>query len=709
MTRLAYLPIVSMLALAASAFAQESGSPASAEGGLQEITVTAQRRSEPLQNVPIAVTALDMKDIQDKGLNGPLDLAGIVPNLTIMKSGPSILNPFIRGVGEIAGGPNDEPSVATYVDGVYIASPSAAATLSFNNIERIEVLKGPQGTLFGRNATGGVIQIVTRDPSHTPEFDGSIEYANYDEKKINAYLTAGLNPWIATDFAAFYDDQSRGYGHDFTTGSPTFIHKDYALRSKTLMTPNDATEIRLTADYSRTWASSPFQLAQGVVGIDGVTTYPGRYNTDNDVDMINRVNQYGASIRLDEDLGAVRLASISSYRHNDVFFTFDQDMTPVPLVPVYLTEFQENVSQELQLLSSPQSPVDWLVGAFYYNSKAGEDPVTIKGLAAAPLPFENIIATQHTVSESIYGQASVELLPRLKGTLGLRGTNETQSVDGEFASVGGILAGPFHQSSKFDKLTWRLALDYQFSQDVHGYVSDNRGVKSGGYNLFTPQGPGYRPETLDAYEVGLKTEMFDRHVRLNVAAFYYDYRDIQVSTTVAGAVTTQNAAKAQMYGMDADLQVVATDRLTFSGGLGLLNARYQDFPNAVTYGAQPGPIVVVANARGNATPLAVPVTASLTASYKIPVSTGNVLLSATEIYNDSSFKDTANRLRYPSYALLNGSIAWAPADEHLGVRVWIKNATNATYYVDRYETSFGDIQQQAPPRTYGVTVSTKFK
>jgi iron complex outermembrane receptor protein len=625
-----------------------------------------------------------------------------------MKSGPSILNPFIRGVGEIAGGPNDEPSVATYVDGVYIASPSAAATLSFNNIDRIEVLKGPQGTLFGRNATGGVIQIVTRDPNQTPEFDGSIEYANYDDKKINGYVTAGLAPWIATDLAVYYEDQSRGYGRNFTTGAATFVHRDSAFRSKTLITPGDTTEIRITADYSHTRASSPFQLAQGVIGIDGVTTYPGRYNTKNEVDMINRVNQYGASIRVDQDLGALRLASISSYRHNNVFFTFDQDMTPVPLVPVYLTEFQENVSQELQLLSPAQSRVNWLLGAFYYNSKAGEDPVTIAGLAAAPLPFENIIATQHTVSESVYGQATVEILPQLKATVGLRGTNETQSVDGEFTTKNKVLAGPFYQSSKFDKLTWRVALDYQLSPDIHGYLSDNRGVKSGGYNLFTPQGAGYQPERLDAYEAGLKTELFDRHVRLNVASFFYDYANIQVSSVVAGAVMTVNAAKAQMYGLDADLQVAATDRLTFSAGLGLLKSRYQNFPNAPTYGAQPGPLIIVPNARGNATPLAAPVTASLTTDYKIPLSSGNVQLSGTAIYTDSSFKDVANRLRYPNYTLLNGSIGWTSGNEHLGVRAWIKNATNATHYVDRYETVFGDIQQQAPPRTYGITVNTKF-
>jgi len=738
MNGLKYLPTVSVLVLTSSvsvpAYAQQtteasnpasrstsSSNPADAAGAsatasngssgksrLEEIVVTAQRRSEKLQNVPIAVTALGIKDIQQKGLSGTLELAAAVPNLTIMKSGPSILNPFIRGVGEIAGGPNDEPSVATYVDGVYIASPSAAATMEFNNIDRVEVLKGPQGTLFGRNATGGVIQIITRDPSHTPGFDGSVEYGNYRDVRTNAYLTTGITSWAATDLAVYYENQMDGYGENFTTHTPTFTHRDFAVRSKTFLTPTATTQIRISADYSKTNADSQFQLAQGVIGIDGVTTYPGRYNGSSDLDFVNRVKQIGGSVRIDQDLGAFRIASISAYRHNDIFFTFDQDLTPLPAVPVYLSEFQHNFSQELQLLSPSQSKINWLLGAFYYNSKAGEDPVRLAGAASAPLPYEDINADQHTISKSLYGQGTVEVLTGLKLTAGLRYTDEKQAVDGDFSSVSGILAGPFHQESKFKKFTWRAAMDYSFAQNIHGYISYNRGIKSGGFNLFTPQAVGYKPERLDAYEVGLKSELFDRHVRLNVAAFYYDYANVQVSNVVAGAVMTTNAAKARMYGLDADLTVSVNDRISFSGGLGLLNARYRDFPNALTYGAQPGLQETIPNARGNHTPLAAPVTGSFTANYKVPLAGTSLMFTGTVIYNDGSYKDVANRLKYPSYTLLNGSIGWTRDDQHLGIHVWIKNATNALYYIDRYETIFGDIQQAAPPRTYGVTLSTKF-
>jgi iron complex outermembrane recepter protein len=240
----------------------ETGSaPESGEVALQSVTVTAQRRAENSQSVPIDISTVSAEDAQLRGAVSLQTLSTTVPNLTTTGSqGTSI---FIRGVGNTSASASDEPSAATYIDGVYMPSTFGLIGYKFNNIERVEVLKGPQGTLFGRNATAGVIQIITPDPKHDFQGNADVGYANFNTIDADAYLTGGLTDTLAADLALLYENQMDGWGHDLTTGNSTYRHKNHAARSKWLYTPTESTKVNFTFDYSNFWYDSGTQLAPG--------------------------------------------------------------------------------------------------------------------------------------------------------------------------------------------------------------------------------------------------------------------------------------------------------------------------------------------------------------------------------------------------------------------------------------------------------------
>lgn len=686
--------------------------------GLKDIVVTAQRQSQSLQRVPIAVTAVTADDLGARQITNSINLDSAVPNLTLSQNGVSV-TPFLRGVGSSQSNPNDEASVATYVDGVYI--PSITGNIfKFNNIERIEVLKGPQGTLFGRNATGGVIQIVTKDPTVDPKADISIGGGSYGTIEASGYASWGFASNLAMDLAVSWD-RNDGYGRDINRNAKIFQHDQLGIRSKILWTPGPDTEIRVTGDYSRLRSTgTDYQLAEGVIGADGVTTYPGKRKTNTDYKNTGDNDIYGFSLRLDQGLGFARLVSISAYRHVVGDFHLDQDSTPTPIVQADINQFAESFSQEVQLLAPKTSKIDWLIGGYYFKAKYAYTPLRIAGLAAAPLPYIDLYGDQKTNSFSIYGQVTVPLTDTTKITGGLRWTSETQDTNGHSES-GGVsfphAANPLcagatvdcPQTQSIKKLTWRVSLDQQISDGILGYLSYNRGIKSGGFNMINAGTPGYRPEILDAYEAGLKMQFLDRRVRLNMAAFVYSYKDIQVfNVTGGGSVLTTNAAAARVHGFDADLTIKATPYLTISGGVGILDGKYTSFPDAIYTPPSPldGPAYLV-DASGNQMIYAPKFSSNLTVDYRIPTSMGEFGINLSGSQRNRVYVTAANRLNIPAYAVVNMTLGWTSNNKRLGVQVWARNLLDKDYYLNRTEQGLGDIQFLAPPRTVGVTLSLK--
>jgi iron complex outermembrane receptor protein len=675
---------------------------------LGEIVVTAQRRAETMQKVPIAVNAVTAKDLQARGLDSTMSLTATVPNLDITQNGTT-LTLYLRGVGSNASDPNDEASVAMYVDGVYIASP-LANLFDFNNIERVEVLKGPQGTLFGRNATGGVIQVITSDPSSTPGGQASVTYGNYNTVGATFYGTTGLAPNLSADLAGVYRQNFDGYGYDINLHDPIMRREDLDLRSKLLWEPTSSTQVRLTLDYERVRSDgTPYQLVPGVIGADGVTTYPGPYRTDTNEKNVGDSDTVGAALRVDQDLGFARFVSISSYRHTLGLYDLDEDATPAPVVNSYIHQLAKDFSQEFQLLSPQGSKLQWVLGAYLFDATYGYEPITIAGLAAGAAGAENIYGTQETHSYSVYGQATYEILRKLNLTVGVRFTDENQE-DHSYIMVGqNVVLAPPNQGQSFEKPTWRFALSYQFTDSIMGYISENRGIKSGGYNLIGPGAPGYKPEILDAYEVGLKTEFFGDRLRLNGASFYYNYQDIQVQNIEAGAINTVNAASAEIYGVDGDFAAVPIRNLTVTGAVGYTYGFYVKFPNATCTPSSPldGP-QYSCDATGNRVINTPRWTTSGSIDYRIPTQYGSFLYDLTGSYRSMAFVSADNRLSIPAYAVFNTTLTWTPEASKYSVQLWVHNLLDKQYYASRVETSVGDLQYLAPPRTFGMTLGMKF-
>lgn len=685
-----------------------------AKGQLEEIIVTAQRTNQRLQDVPIAVTAVTASSLQARGITSSENLTNAVPGLQINRYG-STVTPYLRGVGALAGSPNQENSVATYIDGIYIATPSGGLT-AFNNVDRVEVLKGPQGTLFGRNATGGVIQIITKTPQHTPAMNFQFGYGNYDTVNSGVYLTGGLSGTIAADLAVQYRDQGDGFGRDLFNGKDAFYGREYGARSKILWEPSSATTVTFAADYNNLVDHSANYVydPNGVVPLNPGQIRDGRYNTSTDFPSKVQVKTWGGSLTIKQDVGFAELVSLSARRLMEGLFRFDRDSTPLPILHFDTPLSNKTWSQEVQLISKDNGPLNWTLGAFYYDMKGGYVPARLIGIALGGAPDSSLFikGVQRNKSVSVYAQATYEILPELKATGGIRYTSEKIRINYDVLP-GGVYLYSTKNKTSFKKPTWRMALDYEFVNNIHTYVSYNRGIKSGGFEVLSPGIPGapsapYNPEILDAYEFGFKSELFDRRLRLNLAAFYYDYQDIQVSSNPGTFILTTNAASAKVKGIDGDFEAAITDEFRLSGGFAVLDGKFGNFPNPSVFD-EFGNTVVLPNAKGNRTGRTPKFTANLLATYTKETAIGKFGLTGSFAHNSGYYFDPDNRIAAPSYDLFGASVSWTDPSDRYTIRLWGENLTDEHYLSQFSEgQGLGDTYTYAAPRTYGVTFSGRF-
>jgi iron complex outermembrane receptor protein len=707
--------------------AQRVGSPSVASvsasdedrSQLDPVVVTAQWRIEDLQSIPVALTAITSTELLNAGVTDTASLSLAVPGLSYTQQ-VNGATPFIRGIGTTTGAVGNEASVATYVDGIYMSS-SSASLFDLYNVDHIEVLKGPQGTLFGRNATGGVIQIITKDPSFTPSADLHVGYGNFNTTRGSFYGTTRLGETIAADLAAYGKNQADGWGTDLVTGQPTFTRHDVGARSKLLWTPGDSTRILVTADYNRTRNEDGlgFHVVPPGVGIDRVTRYNGYYNTYDNPNDYTDVRQTGLSVNVELNLAAARLVNITSWRNVNGFELIDQDATPLEVVRAPIFQHDKTITEEVHLQSKDDASLPWIAGIYYFDDLSAYDPLGLLGAPAAPLAEIQIWSTQKSKSYAAFGQVTPEIATGTHLTLGARYTKDDRAVTGSTLGIVGPetlpLAGA-SQSTSWSRPTWRVALDHRFTPDIMGYISDDRGFKSGVYNLLTYASAPVNPEVLDAYQLGLKTELANHRVRLNGAAFYYRYKNIQVQEIVSGATISLNAAAAELKGIDVDFAFLPTDALTVRGGFELMSGHYTDFHNAPfndpTLG--PGGVPIGGNTQrtGNATgfdTVRTPKgTATASADYRVPVGTGNLNFVVSYYYNSGFAWDPDNRLRQPSYDVVNASVDWSALNNSWGVRLWGRNLTDQHYCVFETATTLLDSCAPASPRTYGITLSAHF-
>ena len=711
------MTLLTCVTLAPAAMADSTA--AKSAGPLDEVRVTAQRRSEDSQQIPVAVTSLSAADLSSAGVVNTVSLSLAVPGLMYMQ-GANTATPFIRGVGSTTNSVGAEGAVSTYIDGVYVTSLNATL-FELNNVERVEVLKGPQGTLFGRNATGGVVQIVTKDPSFTPSANLQIGYGNFDTTNGSFYGTTGLGNTVALDLAAYGRNQAEGWGTALATGQPTFTRHDFGGRSKLLWARGAGTRVVLAADYNRARNEDGlgYHLMPSAVGIDGVSRYSGFYNTYDAPNDFSDVRQTGLSVTAEQDFSRSRLVSITSWRNVNGFMQFDQDSTPRVVVRAPISQHDRSFTKEVQLLSRDDAPLQWIVGLYYFHDLAAYDPLVTQGSTISPLDERQVFSTQKSNSYAGFGQLTREIANDTHLTVGARYTRDERAVAGSTLGRSGTtvsLLSRASQNTSWSKATWRVALDHRFTPSVMAYASADRGFKSGIYNLTSYAAAPVRPETLDAYQLGLKSEFDEHHLRLNAAAFYYRYKGVQLQKLVTGATLLINAAGAVMKGLDVDFTWVPVEALAFRGGFEWMSGHYTSFRDAQFFspvvGAGGQPLGGNRQFAGDATDLDTvrtpKRTATVGADYRLPMLSGELRLSTSYSYNSGFAWDPDNRLRQPAYDVVNASAAWSAPRDRWGVQLWARNLTAAEYCLYAAARPLLDSCSPAPPRTYGVTFTTRY-
>ncbi|WP_144097535.1 TonB-dependent receptor [Croceicoccus sediminis] len=688
-----------------------------------DIIVTAQRREQRLQDVPITISAIGGSTLENTGVSGTSQLQSVVPNLVVNRS-VGTASPFLRGIGTASADIAAESSVAIYVDGVY--QPSIYANVfEFNGVERIEVLKGPQGTLFGRNATGGVVQVVTKAPSFNPEMNFAVSYGNYETVGANAYVSGGLSDSVAANLAVQYQNQNDGWGKNITLGTDDYYARDFNARGKILLTPGVDTEITLAGNYSDFKHHNI--AAQNPPGA-GVGDFIGEYRFAGNVDAFSNGESYGGSLTATHDFGSFQIRNIAAYQKFDGTQAIDQDASPAPIVKGDFVINTRMISEEFHVLAPSDADFQWLAGVYYYNYNASTNPVQITGFAFDPnFPLGDptlfnpnagvdVRGLSKVRSISAFAQATYPVTDQLSVTGGIRYTRDKVIYTGSLAVANtSIFIDPEQtKSTVFEKPTWRLSLDYQFNPEVLGYVSYNRGTKSGGFALGTSPSfnDGYEPERLDAYEAGLKTQILGGSVTFNTAAFYYAFENIQFQRVVAGVVETVNGPSAKLYGLEAELSGRVTPELTLRANGGYLHTRIGDFPGAPNTNRLPSGFNdrgdPTYNAKGNRLPNAPKFSGNIGFEYRQPVGAGAVRLSSNLLYAGKAYNELDNRLFVKEHEVLSASLGWE-GDDGLRVSVWGNNLTDSYYYVFQAGVSGGtDIAQPAAPRTYGVTLGYDF-
>lgn len=734
-----YLLTTSLLASVLIPSTQAMSQVNTGQSTLEEIIVTAQRRSERLQDVPISVAAVTSDSLAQANIRSTVNLQTVVPGLVTYQT-VSSFQPFIRGVGSNIASPGLENPVAVYLDGVYMSS-KAASVFELGTIERIEVIKGPQGTLFGRNATGGAISVTTRRPGDTQEISGEIGYGRFDELVLKGSAIVPVSDTLKVMVSGSFRKDG-GYIKDLVGGGTEGKVNQYAALGKILWTPTDRLELEATYIQYKTSNNAANLVhnfpGQHVVFPAGTINATGKYESSWDFIPTVRSRSRLAIGKLKYDLSdQVSFVSISSYQDTKGLLTVDSDRTSAHLAYNRQVEEGHSYSQEFQLQSAGNDRLTWIAGLYYYRnvtrtlpteSRSGLsndlDPALLSGVAFVAPSVTRFYTKMPTTSYAAFAQLTYEIGDgHLTG--GLRYTIDKKSLANQvyFVNRAGeevpIVGRSADTGRSFKKPTWRLSYDHKIAPDVLAYVSYNRGFKSGGYNpTVTANAAGQpkpvKPEVLDAYEVGIKSELLDRHLRANVSAFYYNYKDILVNSINAVTFLSElnNAASARHYGVDVDLNASVSQALSLRASATYLHAKYRDFPNAVI--SVPGPtggaVPLVADASGENVIFAPKFTATLGADYTIDLpNDSRVVLSSTYYYNDGfDTQPLGGRTSIPSYSNVSASATWHLADDRYFVRIWGDNLTNAKRPIFKLGGAYGFGGIYAKPVTYGASVGFKF-
>lgn len=677
--------------------APDSVGPNAAQIADGEVVVTAQRREERLKDVPLTVTAISAAQIAQSGIGGSRELAALTPGVTIQTTGAAA-QATVRGIGNTVVGGNSESPVALYVDGVYIAS-QYAAVFDLANIESVQVLKGPQGTLFGRNATGGALLVTTTRPAD--HFTGKItaSYGRFDDKRVSGYISGPITDSLSFDIAGSYHDDN-GYTRDVLRNTRLSTYNEKSLRGKLEFAPDSDTSIMLIGDYSWLRDNSPTSIGpmpgtKPQIATAFVPSEP--YQLALTFDPIGTVKGGGVSLQIKHDFGAFTLKSITAYRHGNVFSLTDQDRVAAAVSRIDQKIVQNTLSQEVTLASSQPGRLQWIIGGFYFGDTT--PTYTLSNLALV------VDARLGTNAYAGFGEVTYAVTDKLKLTGGVRYSYEEKTAFTRRATGTPLTA---FRSVTADSWTPRFSAIYAINDASNVYATYSKGFKSGLFAATVFNGAAVEPEKITSYEVGYK--LADGPISFNLAGFYYDYSNLQVTTrTASGLQTLLNAANAKIYGLDADFsaRLGSGFRVRLAGAY--THSAYKNFTSAPIYTPNPagGNTLSTGDVSGNPLVRTPRYTANAGVSYETQLGSGTLDASADFYYNSGFAWTFDNNYRQGDYALVNAQIGWSP-DGRLRFSVFGKNLTDKVYPLGVSVSGLATGPAYARPRTYGVAASLKF-
>ena len=729
---------VSGLAVTAPVMAQEEA--ASAESG-DEIIVTARRREENLLDVPIAVSAFSGEALELRGALDLTDIGNITPNTTLETSrgSNSTLSAFIRGIGQQDPVSGFEPGVGIYLDDVYLNRPQAAV-LDIYEVERIEVLRGPQGTLYGRNTIGGAVKYVTKRLPQEFALSARATVGTYDQADGVVTVSAPVGEIVRVGGSVARLSRG-GFGDNLTTGLENYNKDVWAARGTLELGGYGApVSVRISGDYSRD-KSDPRGGHRIIPGLlSGAPVLDNVFDTRGGlVDPKQDIEAYGLAMNISVDLSdTLTLRSISAWRKDDTLTPIDFDALPAADVDVPGGYFNEQVSQEVQLLVDA-GPFSGMVGAYYLDATA--DTLfdvrlftTLNGLTA----FTK--AAVDTETYAVFGDFTYDLSEQLSLSVGGRYTWDKRTANilrqnylgggSPFFGGAGVAFGAastnFSGQRDFKKFTPRVSLSFKPTPDDNIYASFSQGFKGGG---FDPRGVGanapdlngngirgendevaaflsFRPESVDSYEVGYKGNAFDGGLTYALAGFYADYTDVQIPGSVACIVSglpsfcgvTSNAGKATFKGVELEFNArlgesVANDgdRLNLLGAVGYIDAKFDQYISNIA--SVPTDVAAFRDVQNTPS-----WTASATLAYMTPVGAGRLNLGATVSYRSSTtqFEIPNPYIDQSGYALVDASLVYTAPDDRWSIGLYGKNLLDKEYKTSGYSFIAGNATTGVP-------------
>lgn len=694
---------------------------------IETVVVTAERRSTSLQKMPLSIQAFNSGTLEKMGTESNMDLQMKVPGM-VMTTNSGFGQIYVRGIGSDIIGSGVDGAVAVYVDGVYQSRPMGSM-LNFIDTERIEVLKGPQGTLYGRNATGGAVNIISKAPSREIEGQADVQFGSYSQRIFRGSVSGPLSEGMAYGRLSVESNKDDGYIKNIYLNTRGVFTDLQAVHGALEFTPSSRLNVSINANYHENKTAPILRPLNTLVNAAFTPAFKGTWiSLDDPYTVMQNVpgsqtfKQTGINATIKYDMDWARLTSVTATRKDNYLMGFvDGDGTEAnffnfgvyPTIPASPEE-TKFYSQDFTLASSTKGPWQWTALASFMHQKVDyQMNLSIPSRTITTKAIGDIT----TDATGIGGQVSYALGNGFTLTAGTRYSKETKkNNDINYTFVGAVTAVTLRQNEEKTWTAWtpKFVAEYEASKSVMYYASATKGFKSGGYNSISI-GPAWNPEKVTSYEAGVKSTLLDGKLRVNAALFDAKYDELQLqfsNKAPSGTLVTitTNAAKATSKGFEMDFVAKPAARFEISGGLQLLTAEFDDYVTTNPLAPALGNV----NQKGNPLLRAPKTTFNLGMQYTWPeVFAGNNVTLRADGYHRSRIYYTAFKDPLASEELNfigNVQLSFEPAGNRgLYGAVFVKNITDKLYSLDILASSTGGYSGQfAPPRTFGVKLGYRY-